>query len=81
MECVICGGKTKVINTRRTEDGRQYRRRKCTDCEERFTTYEVNQMSLFNMLEDYLPIRLIDEISQGLATGFPEQSKNLDLIE
>lgn len=70
MECVFCGGKTYISRTRRTADGRQYRRRTCQDCGETFTTYEVNEIDLFNMLDNYLPERLVDEISNKISKGF-----------
>lgn len=78
MECFICGEKTRVLETRKNKEGRRYRRRECTACGEKFTTYEVNQMQLLNVLEDYLPMRLIDEISKGLAMGFPEHCEEKD---
>jgi len=40
MRCIYCGdGKTKVVDSRESE-GRIRRRRECTECSERFTTYE-----------------------------------------
>lgn len=83
MECVFCGYKTKVIDTRKKENGKHYRRRECQnkECGERFTTYEVNQIQLLNVLEDYLPMRLIDEISNVLALGYPEEGRNKDIME
>ncbi|MEN1970099.1 hypothetical protein WMZ97_18765 [Lentibacillus sp. N15] len=80
MQCIFCKGKTKVIDVRK-KDGRHYRRRECLECGERFTTYEVNQIHLLNVLEDYLPMRLIDEISNVLAVGYPEQGRNGDSLE
>lgn len=80
MECVLCSGDTKVIDVRK-RDGRHYRRRECVDCGERFTTYEINQVHLFNVLENYLPLRLIDEISKSVAKGYPERGKNTDIME
>lgn len=42
MKCPFCDANdTKVIDSRRTEDGRAIRRRReCEDCSKRFTTYE-----------------------------------------
>ncbi len=42
MRCPICGEReTKVISTRTIKNGSEIRRRReCTQCEERFTTYE-----------------------------------------
>lgn len=43
MDCIKCGGKTKVIDSRPSElDGTcWWRRRECLECGERFSTYEV----------------------------------------
>jgi len=41
MECIYCSdGKTKVIDSRESE-GKVRRRRECSSCGERFTTYET----------------------------------------
>ena len=40
MECPTCGGSTRVVDSRATEDGAIRRRRQCSRCEHRFTTYE-----------------------------------------
>lgn len=74
MKCVFCDGNTKVIETRK-RNGKHFRRRECLSCGERFTTYEINQIQLFNILENYLPERLLDEISHSFAVGFPEYEK------
>lgn len=40
MKCIYCGNaKTKVVDSRESE-GKVRRRRECSECEERFTTYE-----------------------------------------
>ncbi|MCL2089061.1 MAG: transcriptional regulator NrdR [Oscillospiraceae bacterium] len=43
MHCPICGyEESKVIDSRKTEDGQKTRRRReCLECEKRFTTYEI----------------------------------------
>ncbi len=48
MYCPFCNaGDTKVIDSRLIRDGNQTRRRReCDDCNERFTTYEVAELSL-----------------------------------
>ncbi|MEM1112059.1 MAG: transcriptional regulator NrdR [Pseudomonadota bacterium] len=46
MHCPFCGAEdTKVIDSRLVADGDQVRRRReCTNCFERFTTYEVAEL-------------------------------------
>lgn len=40
MQCPYCGGDSNVTETRVTVDGGMRRRRVCTACKRRFTTYE-----------------------------------------
>ena len=48
MQCPFCGeGDTRVTDSRIVSSGNQIRRRReCTSCEERFTTYEKAELSL-----------------------------------
>lgn len=48
MRCPFCGAEdTKVVDSRLAGDGDQVRRRrKCTGCGERFTTFEVAELNL-----------------------------------
>lgn len=48
MHCPFCNTiETKVIDSRLADDGSQVRRRReCTSCHERFTTYEVIELNL-----------------------------------
>jgi transcriptional repressor NrdR len=43
MKCPFCGDQeSKVVDSRRSEDGQSIRRRReCLNCERRFTTYEI----------------------------------------
>ena len=47
MQCPFCDERdTRVIDSRLADDGAQVRRRReCTGCEERFTTYETAELS------------------------------------
>lgn len=46
MHCPFCGTQdTKVIDSRLVNDGASVRRRReCTDCKERFTTFETAEL-------------------------------------
>ena len=48
MRCPFCGAQdTKVIDSRLSGEGEQIRRRReCTVCKERFTTYETTELNL-----------------------------------
>jgi transcriptional repressor NrdR len=45
MKCIYCEADTKVIETRETSEATR-RRRECTECGERFTTYEKPELNL-----------------------------------
>ena len=48
MRCPFCGAEdTRVIDSRLASEGEQVRRRrKCSACEERFTTYELAELTM-----------------------------------
>ncbi|MEC5422098.1 hypothetical protein QGM71_01145 [Virgibacillus sp. C22-A2] len=73
MECPECEDKTKVIDSRKTEV--MYRRRECRSCKHRFSTYEVTQYSLLEMLDDKLPVELVDQVSNVLEKEFPTDTR------
>lgn len=51
MRCPFCGFEdTKVVDSR-PADGKKRRRRECTNCGKRFTTYEVVEMPLLMVLK------------------------------
>lgn len=54
MKCVYCdNSETKVVDSRRTDEGTIRRRRECLRCGKRFTTYEkVERMSLMVIKKD-----------------------------
>ena len=54
MKCVFCDNlDTKVVDSRRTEEGSIRRRRECLSCGKRFTTYEkVERMPLMVIKKD-----------------------------
>src|SRR3990167_4710366 len=53
MHCPFCNtDNTKVIDSRLIRESNQTRRRReCTDCKERFTTYEVVELSLPHIIK------------------------------
>ncbi|RQW82129.1 MAG: transcriptional regulator NrdR, partial [Methylococcus sp.] len=48
MRCPFCGAQdTRVIDSRLSQEGDQVRRRReCTECRERFTTFESAELSM-----------------------------------
>lgn len=66
MRCEECDGKTRVVDTRVT-----YRRRKCLDCGHFFSTYEITQMDLLDVLDEHLPDDIVDKVSPILEDEYP----------
>lgn len=46
MTCPVCGGKTKVIDSRCYDSESVWRRRECLECNHRFTTIELETETL-----------------------------------
>lgn len=71
MRCPFCGYEdTKVIDSR-PADGRKRRRRECTSCGKRFTTYESVEMPVLFVLKKDNTIELFDrgKLIQGMSTA------------
>lgn len=69
MRCPFCGFEdTKVIDSR-PADGRKRRRRECTSCGKRFTTYESVEMPVLFVLKKDNTIELFDrsKLIQGMS--------------
>ena len=45
MRCPECGARAEVLDSRPRPDGGVRRRRRCTSCEQRFTTFERAQVA------------------------------------
>ena len=41
MTCPVCGGNTAVVDSRKKQNDEVYRRRKCHECNYRFSTLEI----------------------------------------
>lgn len=70
MNCPFCGGNMKVINSRKRVY--PYRRRECVACGERLTTYEVSQLTLLDIFDEYMSDEQVDEIAFVLEKELPE---------
>ncbi len=71
MRCPFCGYEdTKVIDSR-PADGKKRRRRECTKCGKRFTTYESVETPLLFVLKKDNTIELFDrnKLIQGISTA------------
>lgn len=70
MKCPFCNGPdTQVIDSRESEEGESIRRRRrCVDCEKRFTTYETVELRMPQMIKSNGNREVFSE--DKLRTGF-----------
>lgn len=59
MKCTKCNRKMEILDSRTTRDGMVRRRRHCSRCDNRETTYEVSAGSLASMREELQSLRSI----------------------
>ncbi len=77
MECPICEGKTKVMDSR--QKGLLHRRRKCLECGERYSTYEIDPVTfLHGLAEGGVQEEQLDRVSKIIELM---ADKNRDINE
>mgnify|MGYP003626032554 CR=1 FL=1 len=86
MRCPFCHGlETKVIDSRDSNDGEQIRRRReCLACKERYTTYEVAELSFPRVIKRSDNNReAFDEnkLKQGMLTALEKRPVSFDAVE
>lgn len=85
MICPFCGGKDlKVLESRGVEEDNSIRRRrKCSKCRRRFTTYErVKERTLWVIKKDGRREPFIkDKIKRGILRAIEKRPVSIDLVE
>lgn len=85
MHCPFCNApETKVVDSRLATEGAQVRRRRaCLSCHERFTTYEVAEMSLPRVVKSDGNREKFDasKIRRGLIKALEKRPVASDAIE
>lgn len=79
MRCPFCGfDDTKVIDSR-PADGKKRRRRECTSCGKRFTTYESIEMPVLFVVKKDNTIELFDrsKLIQGMSVAVKKRPVSL----
>ena len=79
MRCPFCGfDDTKVIDSR-PADGKKRRRRECTSCGKRFTTYESIEMPVLFVIKKDNTIELFDrnKLIQGMSVAVKKRPVSL----
>jgi transcriptional repressor NrdR len=85
MRCPFCGAQeTRVIDSRLSQDGDQVRRRReCTECRERFTTFEIAELTLPRVVKsngNREPFRE-DKLRSGILRALEKRPVGSDQIE
>lgn len=85
MHCPFCGTQdTKVIDSRLVNDGASVRRRReCTDCKERFTTFETAELVMPRVIKSdgtREPFNE-DKLRNGLLRALEKRPVSLEAIE
>lgn len=85
MQCPFCSAQdTKVIDSRLAGEGDQIRRRReCLECEERFTTYEVVELSMPRLIKQDGSREMfnIDKLRAGFLRALQKRAVATDLVE
>lgn len=80
MHCPYCGeAGTSVVDTRETSDNEVRRRRECTECDERFTTYERHESPSLTVVKSNGEEELFDRAK--LRTGIKRACNKRPLSE
>lgn len=85
MRCPFCNYvETKVVDSRFANEGDQIRRRReCLQCEERFTTYEVAELTLPRMIkrDDSREAFSESKLRQGLLRALEKRPVSMEKVE
>lgn len=85
MRCPFCSAHdTRVIDSRLADDGSQVkRRRECTACKERFTTYEMVELTLPRIIKRNGVREIFDEkkLRAGMQRALEKRPVGVDEVE
>lgn len=85
MRCPFCNYlETKVVDSRFASEGDQIRRRReCLQCQERFTTYEVAELTLPRMVKRDSSREIFNEnkLRQGLLRALEKRPVSMERVE
>jgi transcriptional repressor NrdR len=85
MRCPFCLAQdTRVVDTRLADDGDQVkRRRECTVCKERFTTFEVVELTLPRIIKRNGAREVFDEakLRAGMQRALEKRPVKVDAVE
>ncbi|PID34444.1 MAG: transcriptional regulator NrdR [Thiotrichales bacterium] len=85
MRCPFCGADdTRVIDSRLASEGEQVRRRRrCSDCNERFTTYEMAELTMPRVIKSNAAREPFndDKLRDGIMRALEKRPVSIDQAE
>lgn len=85
MRCPFCGADdSKVVDSRLSAEGDAIRRRRsCSECNERFTTYETAELALPRLIKRDQSRSLFDEdkLRSGLLKALEKRPVSIDAVD
>ena len=85
MRCPFCGADdTRVIDSRLASEGEQVRRRRrCSDCGERFTTYEMAELTMPRVIKSNAAREPFndDKLRDGIMRALEKRPVSIDQAE
>ena len=82
MRCPFCGYDDTKVTDSRPVDGRKRRRRECSDCGKRFTTYEAVEMPMLLVLKKDNTIEVFDKrkLVMGLSNAVKKRPVGIEVL-
>lgn len=74
MKCPFCDSANVKVTNCREKNFKFYRRRKCLDCGENFTTYEIDSGMLMGVFEGRFDLETNRKIANLIEKEFPSRS-------
>ena len=78
MICPLCGSPNQfVVDSRERPGNRIYRRRRCSGCGYRWTTYEIAELDLQKIQKAFLKVEVtLDTVRDAMAAVKPPEGAN-----
>lgn len=83
MKCPFCGSLNSKVIDSRSSDEKKRRRRECTDCHKRFTTYEIVETPLLSVKKRDGTYQLYDrsKIIKGIFSAIKKRPVSVQQVE
>ncbi len=83
MKCPFCGSLNSKVIDSRSSDEKKRRRRECTDCHKRFTTYEIVETPLLSVKKRDGTYQLYDrsKLIKGIFSAIKKRPVSVQQVE